>query len=607
MVKAVEDWYDTPDRMSSTVDTLPSVLPLALNGAPAKQTDFFDDPVSRLDMSKFPSKNAGLPVDIDVVNILAGGDGIASKPDILTIGAQLVTDVQELAAALAQAFGGNITPLQTWISEHLDLSWLPDLSSWVGVGLGAIQTMLNQIADILRGLIVTPINTAVQGVKDWFLGLLGWQSDTDTSVSSVTSTAAAVSAQVVTIQQVFAVRSNRPLWEGLDPTGESTFPYALLAKPTAHTHAYNAGEDGSASDTTGSAGVSELLVNGTRSVCGCIRSEAPTEKKQITFLARRSGTVVGFYLDVYTMDDDGSFVLVHSTADLSGDLTTVTTWAQVEIPAMLTELGDVVMVQFRAGGTVYVAGIELPAPSNPFSFRPLATGLVRDGTAPSTIATSAADLASSGQTPYVQIGSDVGQLNAPRNFLDAFNRASLGANWALFTTSGIGSPLALSSNRLVNPSSLTALYSRACGLYTLPLVSDEIAVEFDLTSSTNVYSCALMCASSSLTNVVQIAVKQDRVGIWTLPGIGSDPYEQAAVATSGVATRWIATCTEDTPGTWTYRVYKTTRTAPIVSWTDTGHTISHGKGKRFVGAEIDNYVFAQGSPIDNWHAYDITD
>lgn len=38
-------------------------------------------------------------------------------------------------------------------------------------------TMVNQIGDILNGLTVTPINSSVAGVADWFAGLLGWQSD----------------------------------------------------------------------------------------------------------------------------------------------------------------------------------------------------------------------------------------------------------------------------------------------------------------------------------------------------------------------------------------------------------------------------------------------
>lgn len=138
---AIEDWYDEPDR---TPDTgLPVRVPFGLASTASREVEeFFDDPNDPLDMSRVPPKNAGLPFDVDVLNILAGGDGIASKPDILSIGQQLVTDV---------------------------------------------QATVNQITDIFNGLVVTPINNAVQGVKDWFANLVGWKSSV---VSGATGTSA---------------------------------------------------------------------------------------------------------------------------------------------------------------------------------------------------------------------------------------------------------------------------------------------------------------------------------------------------------------------------------------------------------------------------------
>lgn len=66
-MKQVDDWYDTP-----SVD-------------PDNPADgaFYDEPHSRLDLSKFPSKSGGLPIDVDLLNILAGSQGLASKPDVV--------------------------------------------------------------------------------------------------------------------------------------------------------------------------------------------------------------------------------------------------------------------------------------------------------------------------------------------------------------------------------------------------------------------------------------------------------------------------------------------------------------------------------------------
>lgn len=55
--------------------------------------------------------------------------------------------------------------------------------------LGTLNTMLAQLGDIFDGLGVTPINTVVQKVKDFFTSLTGWQSaarsDIDTTASGI--------------------------------------------------------------------------------------------------------------------------------------------------------------------------------------------------------------------------------------------------------------------------------------------------------------------------------------------------------------------------------------------------------------------------------------
>ena len=84
---------------------------------------------------------------------------------------------------------GDVNDIGTWINQLKTLltggtvnNPLPTL---VGIALGTVQRMVQQIADIFNGFIVTPINAAIQGVKDWFSNLLGWQSTTTTNVSAV--------------------------------------------------------------------------------------------------------------------------------------------------------------------------------------------------------------------------------------------------------------------------------------------------------------------------------------------------------------------------------------------------------------------------------------
>ncbi|NDK91025.1 hypothetical protein GYA93_15745 [Gordonia desulfuricans] len=67
-------------------------------------------------------------------------------------------------------------------------------ASQVATGWASMSTMVNQIADIFNGLVVTPINSAVAGVLDWFTGLLGWKSTTTANVSANATAVSSASA-----------------------------------------------------------------------------------------------------------------------------------------------------------------------------------------------------------------------------------------------------------------------------------------------------------------------------------------------------------------------------------------------------------------------------
>lgn len=129
--------------------------------------------------------------------------------------------IEEIEAKLQEFFGkipilgdlieiitgiedGDTDDLGTWINGLKTIlsggtvTGLPTLGG--ALNLGGLQTMLQQIADILNGLVVTPINSAVQGVKDWFAGLVGWRSTTDTNVATATSNAASASSAASSAQ-----------------------------------------------------------------------------------------------------------------------------------------------------------------------------------------------------------------------------------------------------------------------------------------------------------------------------------------------------------------------------------------------------------------------
>ena len=72
--------------------------------------------------------------------------------------------VSGAAGAIAGAIDGIMSAMAEagkFLAEVVFNDWLANVFS-------GVSNALNQIIDILRGLIVTPINAAVQGVKDWW-------------------------------------------------------------------------------------------------------------------------------------------------------------------------------------------------------------------------------------------------------------------------------------------------------------------------------------------------------------------------------------------------------------------------------------------------------
>lgn len=108
--------------------------------------DWYDEPQSRSDMSRVPSKFGGLPIDPDLVAILAGEDGLASKPDAKSIAIGIVTDIRQLIESILSGLGGDWGPLQTWLDENTP-DWLEDLTGWIP-NIGAD---LAELRDAIRG------------------------------------------------------------------------------------------------------------------------------------------------------------------------------------------------------------------------------------------------------------------------------------------------------------------------------------------------------------------------------------------------------------------------------------------------------------------------
>lgn len=93
----------------------------------------------------------------------AAGGTVDDIEDALNGAGQAIRD------AIANALGHSGTG---HTSANI-LTYLQSIPQTVVNGLDDLNTLTNQIRDILAGLVVTPINSTVQAIKDWFTGVVG--------------------------------------------------------------------------------------------------------------------------------------------------------------------------------------------------------------------------------------------------------------------------------------------------------------------------------------------------------------------------------------------------------------------------------------------------
>ena len=468
-----------------------------------------------------------------------------------------------------------------------------------------LQTALGQVMDIFNGLVVTPISNAIQGVKDWFNNLLGFRSETAQDLQDVVEQTADIETRVIQIQEIFDVVSTRSLADGLDPTGESTFRYEQLqiqnipqveTKSTGgHTHTL----------ATHPVGRPFLTLTQSITIFGWVRQGLTLEKSQATWIADKSGTINYFNVHIHTMASDGTVTRHFSSPDLSGQLlTNVPTWMQVKFPGITPEMGDIIGAEFAMGGSgsVRIAGIELLAPLALPGFRPAQIGALKpDGNTLASYSDAQMVSWATGLTPYVQFGSDVGQIGAKRSFVDTFDRAAIGPNWILRTSDA--AKLKISSNRVVHDGhQLIPVYADAQWIQQLS--TDAQIVEFTVTALTTLApSNLVLCSNSAFNRQVILCIREDQVWIYTMKGARDrGDWVQRAHSTTTTAKS----------GTWrfkydpldnTYRGFR--NNIQILAWTDTSNVVEHGEGYRYVGFGIDHQGFNDGGIVDNWKAWDV--
>ena len=279
-----------------------------------------------------------------------------------------------------------------------------DLSTWESFLTGmmpqfpnlSIEKVIDDAGDNIQDFFDGVVSTLLGGFR---FGQTGNQAVS--AIGGVNTTAVTAQYTVRTLQTIYALRSQRPLWQTVDGSAECSVPIVI----------------------------SENLINVTSATIkgGFIRCQGGEEKTSVTFAGYKTGTISSAYLDIYRLETNGSMTLLYSSPDWSSELQTAAAlyqhvFAEEDQKGILTELGDNYGIQFRVGGsgTLVLRGRTMTPIAPLAGFRPLRLGFSRpSGTpAPPTISAATMDTLYTDDIPFIGFGG-IDEI-LPRSLFDPF-------------------------------------------------------------------------------------------------------------------------------------------------------------------------------------------
>ncbi|MDJ0010084.1 hypothetical protein [Gordonia alkanivorans] len=476
------------------------------------------------------------------------------------------------------------------------------------------QLPLRILAGIIGGIPI--IGDAVEdALAGWLLGVKDTADDAAESVVSV-------GTQVNYVQQVISLQSGMGVWEtGPDRTGTPSFPFGLLNLPVITvSHDLYFDNDPSTygmqrTDVEGTitalARIPTVAVTATSAPWSTVIFKSAAERKVLSWIAYKTGTVSTFHLDLYKLEEDGSTTFTgYSSPNLAGEVPVSLAsigWMQhlMDGASIVADLGEVYEVQFRmtGSGTVFLAGANFLYPVPLPGFRPYSSGSRRDPSTtptPATIPTTTRDAMYTGPCPFVSIGIDVGQTAVPRFFFDDFNRSSLGTRWIRYGDIGI------SNNKVAYTGSVIA-NATAAMMHHQPLATDIFEAGADVSIDEEDIGIGIGC-TSGLTSGVWLIVEDDGVSIDS-GAYNSRTVRTPVIAPPGSGRYTLRRIRSEDDTHFLYQAYlgDPNATEPILTWADTGGLIAGGSGRRWLGllARRNGLINPSGS-ADNWTAADIS-
>lgn len=556
----------------------------------------------------------------------------------------LVTRLGDLLDKITGVVGSTIGDIQQWFAQLKSilaggnpLNVFPTLE---GQTIGTLNQMLNQIGQLFQGVVVTPINGVVQGVKDWLFDLLGWKTNTSSSHQSlkdnVWSGATQNGSEVVTgktdeqiRQAVAALRARAeasqaamemeflsavPIWQGLIPGGEVTVPLQMVNFDTPVSRGNN---------------VMTLLR---------ARNALPIEK--ISFICKMSsgssspGSWGSAHLFLASYNEDTNrWTLVAKSSDFKSEIGVSNSWVHTSftapyVPRVGEDMAIVASLSVTGPGNGYtVASVRNTPTSYPTeytiptsSLHPRGSmGILNDVNAAvanvgdSFDGDSASNVTSwsNGTVPFFQYSPDLGQEETypPIFWFEDFNSFSA------------------SRYKLLSSTSLNATFSdgrmefnggtdgRQALIYTTPMNTDHMSVQADVVFDAVNWGQTIVSTIGIHQDIdgyggVHLTIDRTNNGSVVMR-TGGAPFSPV----TGTTVRGSILSDHNPEGRWkilfddldnTYYVVHNGIFVNGLSWSDPTNTIGRGKARRYGVLSVARASFQDSLGWDNLLIQDIT-
>lgn len=511
-----------------------------------------------------------------------------------------------------------------------------------GVVIKALQATINQIIDIFNGLVVTPINNAVQGVLNWFRGLLGWQSETETkqtdlansvwsgatsqeveldrTAREVQSAVAAMKARAEALrtENELRYRSSVPLYQGLIPGGDVTCNLEtvsvldnLVLDVAGNTSEVAGHVHGSGTLTATMAAVPNPVATSSGELSSgpmaTFRVRSDTPRNVISFMAKGVGSISAAYVSLWSYDyETDVWRCVGVSNDFASAISPTYDWVDTTLteeysPSMSELMG--VRWSVAGSGSLHVASSYAPAlipkyHSVPYGSAVMTTASIRPEMGDAMSLTSEAQWWNGG-IPYAQIAPDLGQVfqAPPQYWFDDFNTdtnsmytrlngAKISGGRFGYTGAVDGSQHLIYKGQMSTPS------------FAVAATADKFSSRWMYLrhgSSVNGTNGVVLRFEAYLNN------DDMAVNLYTVSSSNAESYTLVK-----------SVSVPEVPGRWTIEFDDTTKTYTVkqednvvLTWADPANLAQRGKGKRSGGIGTARLAFVNAGTWDDLLIYDL--